>query len=928
MSFSLSPGTKLGRYEIRSQLGAGGMGEVYRSRDASLNRDVAIKVLPAAFSADNQRLRRFEQEAKSAGGLNHPNIAHIYEIGESDNMTFIVMELVDGQTLRRRLNSAQLTPIEALTIAIQIADALAAAHEAGVIHRDIKPENIMIRTRDGYVKVLDFGLAKLAVSPNSQADTEAATRTLLNTGPGTVVGTTQYMSPEQARGKQVDARTDIWSLGCVLYEMVAGRAPFAGESTSDLVASILEREPAPLARYARAVPETLEWIVTKALRKDREDRYQTARELLTDLRSLKQRLEFAGEQERSVPPASSEPTILPGVEQLSAPTISENKERQTQEAAHPTSAEYLIGEMKRHKRGLVLSLTAVVLILVGVVVVLKFLRSPTKTAVSFSKMKVTRLTTTGKASYAAISPDGKYVVHVSGSSQQQSILLRHIATGSDKEIVPSNGNDFIWVTFSRDGSYVLYCRVESGAYPLYQVAILGGTPRKLTSEDADVAVTFSPDGKRLAFMRGEPQRGEASLVVANADGSGEQKLVSRKVGDFYNGVWSSPSWSPDGQLIAFAHRTPDGDGKNVNVIMASVKDGTEKQITSHNWSVVQALVWLEDGSGLFITAAEREPGSPRQIWHVSYPSGEAERITNDTNNYLGVSLTADSSALVTVLTEQTSDIWTAPNGEAGQATQLTSSRNDGGLGVVWTADGRIVYASGVRDFRDLWIMNPDGTGRVQLTANAGSNSTPSVSPDGRYIVFTSSRGGVFHIWRIDIDGSNPKRLTDGDRETNPTVSPDGKWVLYTAVESDQQKLRKVPIDGGETVQLTNYSSATPYVSPDGRFIAGGYIDETPPPRWKLAIISYEGGPPIRTFDISTLQSKYQWAADGRAVLYTLTRNGVANIWSQPIDGGLPKQVTDFKSDLIFRFDWSRDGKQLVLARGTINNDVVLISELR
>ena len=311
----MQAGQKIGRYEIVSLTGEGGMGEVYLAHDSRLGRKVALKLLPAYLSKDKSRLRRFEQEARSASALSHPNVCMIYEVGENEeNRPYIAMEFVEGITLRQRLEQGEIKLTEALDIAIQVASALTAAHEAGITHRDIKPENIMIR-RDGYVKILDFGLAKLAEEQRqtSLILTKSQTKSGVNTEPGVVLGTAQYMSPEQARGKPVDARTDIWALGAVLYEMAAGRPAFEGETTSDIIAGVLERDPVPLARYTQKLPENVEWIVSKALRKDKEERYQTSKELLTDLRNIKQRLEFESELERSSPPNKASGAILASV---------------------------------------------------------------------------------------------------------------------------------------------------------------------------------------------------------------------------------------------------------------------------------------------------------------------------------------------------------------------------------------------------------------------------------------------------------------------------------------------------------------------------------------------------------------------------------------------------------------------------------------
>jgi serine/threonine protein kinase/Tfp pilus assembly protein PilF len=358
----LEAGQRIGHYKVTGLLGQGGMGEVYLAQDTRLGRPVALKLLPARFTIDVERVRRFEQEARSASALNHPNIVTIHEIGREDSTHFIATEFIDGVTLREHMAGRALKLKEVLDIAAQIASALSAAHEAGIVHRDIKPENVMLR-RDGYVKVLDFGLAKLTLHQATMTEAEATTRAIVKTNPGVVMGTVQYMSPEQARGAEVDARTDIWSLGVMLFEMVTGRMPFEGETTSHTAVSILESEPPPLARYAE-VPDELERIVNKALRKEREERYQTAHDLALDLKSLKQELEVEARLKRSLQPdengsgaaKKSDGQAAVVVENLHGPAA------QTTHVATPrptSSAEYVVGEIKRHRRGFALAAAAI-----------------------------------------------------------------------------------------------------------------------------------------------------------------------------------------------------------------------------------------------------------------------------------------------------------------------------------------------------------------------------------------------------------------------------------------------------------------------------------------------------------------------------------------------------------------------------------------
>ena len=371
MTTPIATGTQLGRYEIRSQLGAGGMGEVYLAFDTELDRTVAIKILPEAFASNQQRLQRFVQEAKAASALNHPHILTIYEIGTAGVTRFIATEFIDGDTLRERIRNGSLSLNEILDIAMQAAGALAAAHAAGIIHRDIKPENIMVR-RDGYIKLLDFGLAKLTEPADSTTDAEAPTKAMVNTSAGVVMGTANYMSPEQAKGTKVDARTDLWSLGVVLYEMISGQQPFAGETATETISLILQKEPVPLTRYTNEAPAELERIVAKTLTKDREERYQTGKDLLVDLRNLKRKLEVDAEIDRTAPPElhavtpTSAGQSMPATESGKAPATS-----QPSIAHAPSSAEYVVSGIKQHKLAAAVAVIVLVLGAFGLVAYLR-----------------------------------------------------------------------------------------------------------------------------------------------------------------------------------------------------------------------------------------------------------------------------------------------------------------------------------------------------------------------------------------------------------------------------------------------------------------------------------------------------------------------------------------------------------------------------
>src|SRR2546423_2055068 len=936
----LKAGQEIGSYEVLSTLGRGGMGEVYLAQDKKLGRKVALKLLPSSFSKDMNRLRRFEQEARSAFALNHPNILTIYEIGEVDSTRFIATEYVEGETLRQRAARSPLSIDDVLNISIQVADALAAAHEAGIIHRDIKPENIMLRRRDHIVKILDFGLAKLMETPRATLDGEALTRMKVNTASGLVMGTAAYMSPEQARGQAIDARTDIFSLGVVIYEMLAGHQPFEGETPSDLIASILKIEPQPLSQVSPEVPAELARIVTKALRKDREKRYQVVKDLLLDLKNLKEERDFEAKLEHSVTPNVRSETA--NRTNLPQSVTADEAAATTDEIKGTTNAlsAALSLEFRRYKTGVVL-----VLVALGVAVaaasfgLYKFMNRTGRVAY-FQTMKITRLTNTGKAIHAAISPDGKYLVYILSDAGKQSLWIRQVSATNDTQIIPPAQVAYYGVTFSRDGNDLYYItRGNSGADigVLYRIPVLGGTPLKVL-EKIDSPVSFSPDGKRLAFIRGDfPNPGESGLFIANVDGTNEQELAARKPPEFFfPNSFTGPSWSPDGQIVACALVKSIASD---SIIAVRVADRTEQELSPHTWPHIGRVEWMPDMSGLVLIA--RSPEMPdAQVWFLSYPEGRERQITNDLNIYRSLSFTADYSKFVTIQLGLLSDVWVAPEGDAARAVKLPTGVAYVGSGddsTSWTPDGRIVFDANTNGVADLWIIDADGNNRKQLTRGADARA-PVVSPDGRYIVFSSVRESKRNLWRINSDGSNPKHLTSGFVDLLPSFSPDSQWVLYSSLHSSGRlTLWKVAVEGGDPVQVSDSHAAAPVVSPDGKFIAYLYPERAniqatinAPPN-KIAVIYFDGVAPIKTFEIppsAAIGVTLRWSQDGRSLLYTATKNNVTNIWSQPLDGSAPKQLTNFTEYLMNTFNYSRDGHTLACTRGTVIRDAVLISDSR
>lgn len=931
MSSHLQSGSKLGRYEIRSHIGAGGMGDVYLARDTELDRSVALKVLPANVAADQQRMRRFIQEAKAASSLNHQHIITIYEIGETDSTRFIATEFVDGVTLRQRLKRGRVSVNETLNIAIQIATGLAAAHEAGIIHRDIKPENVMLRSRDGFVKLLDFGLVKLTEVATTTTDTEAPTRALVNTDAGTVMGTVSYMSPEQARGKAVDERTDIWSLGVILYELTTGIVPFAGETSADIIAAIVKTDPAPITRFAPDAPAKLEEIVTKSLEKDRDERYQTIKDLLVDLRRLKKRLDFESEIDRSSTPDTHQST--PGTRTSAhdgPPTAS-------LQSVHPTSsAEYIVSQLKLHKAGVLLTVVAVPLLIAATFFIWSKFRTAEKPAAA-PVMKITRLTSGGRVNgfpidgSTSISPDGRYVVFTLNEGGKISMWVRQILTGSDVQILPASDQRNAGTTISNDNEFVYYVGMVRGnaSGTLYQVPLLGGTPRKVVDRIRS-PVSFSPDGSQFTFVRDNEQQ-ETLLMVANADGTGERTLAVRKGNDWF--APEGPAWSPDGKFIASAVGSDTG-GSHMTVAAYAVADGSPKPITSHKWrGDARRVFWLKDGSGLVLPVVESS-AQGSQLWFVSQPDGAARRITNDLNGYGSVSfgVSGDSKTIVTVQSKPSYQIWTTAPGEPAQkAVQITHGDNDGVAGLDWTPDGQIVYFTNAGETNDLVKIKADGTENGTLTKDPKGPVDPTVSPDKKFVYFCSVRSGLPHIWRVNIDGTDLKQFTSGDfAHLSPTVSPDGRWVFFLSWRTGLQLLWKMPVEGGEAVQVSDKPMGRVAISPDGKLIAGAQIAPGTP-AWKIAIFPTDGSAPVKYIAQPThinLKASLSWSPDSRSVIAKSDQGGVGNLWSLPIDGGNPKQLTNFTSNQISNFAISRDGKRLALSRGFSNLDVVLIKDFR
>jgi serine/threonine protein kinase/Tol biopolymer transport system component len=936
-------GTRISHYHILRKLG-GGMGVVYEAEDTRLGRRVALKFLPQEFATETKALERFQREARAAAALNHPNICTIYEVSEHAGRPFIAMELLEGRTLRELIsNGGQGPPLPLsilLDLSIEIADALDAAHQRGIIHRDIKPRNVFVIPRGGTLqaKILDFGLAKWTgpwaeIVPGQGLPGKFPRPTIDRqqlTTRGVAMGTVAYMSPEQARGETLDARTDLFSFGAVLYEMATGRQAFSGDSTADIFSQILKEEPPSPRSLNPELPAKLQEVIGKCLEKDCDLRYQHASEIRTDLKRLKR--ETSSGRSASVapvsPPAARSGEFISPHGGVKPPLQSDDQ---------PSSDSQMVATLVKRHKGKVASLGVLIAagIIVGGYAIYRLARPAEPPAVPPSpaaNMQITQVTTSGTAEDAAISPDGRYVTYVENEPVGRSIWLRQIATGSTVQIVPTaKGVTYECPAFTPGGDYVDFLLLPDSLQEspdLYRVPVLGGPSRKLL-EHVDSADAFSPDGKRMAFVRDLPANGETQLVVANADGSNAHVLAIRKRPKEFHRWLAGPDWSPDGKLLAVGAGEVAPDYEFYPLVV-NASSGREQQIGPNRWFTVPGLAWLPDGRNLLIVASELSSPDRRQIWQVSYPDGKVSRITNDLNNYFGVNLTANGGTFATVQSRINSNIWIGAKGGWEHPRQVTQglSNTDGTEGLSWTADGKVVYTSAANGILSLWQVNPGNGETRKLVQRELPVKFPALCGGSGTLTFiTSSKGGGPHIWRSEADGSGLKQLTHGALDVLPSCSPDGKWVVYESLSTGRSQLWKVSIDGGKPVQLSREGIASwSAVSPDGKWIAFKHRKNPQSPS-EFAIMPFAGGKLVKTFPIAPgsqgFPNSAAWMPDSRAFAYLVLMNGVSNIVAQPINGGQARQLTHYTSGNIFSFDLSRD-RQLVLARGAVSKDIVLI----
>ncbi|MFN8092026.1 MAG: LpqB family beta-propeller domain-containing protein [Vicinamibacteria bacterium] len=868
---SLRPGRVVGSYEILAPLGAGGMGEVYRARDTRLGRQVAIKALPDGLARDEERLARFDREARALAAVNHPKIAAIYGLERTDDGPLLVLELVEGETLAERIGRGPLTPEDATAIAGQIAEALEAAHGQGIVHRDLKPANVKVR-EDGAVKVLDFGLAKAGAAGSNPVLSDSPTVSAADTRDGVILGTAAYMSPEQARGKAVDGRTDVWAFGCVLYEMLTGRLAFGGETVSDVIAAILGREP-DWGALPPGTPAGLRRVLRRCLEKDPKRRFHHFADLRIEL------------HEALDAPAPAEPPAGPPGREL----------RRWRAAALASGAALLAA---------------------GALAIAAWPRraAPSAAGDLTLALQLTRLD--GTETSSALAPDGRSFAFVSRHGGTPDVWVRQVAGGEPVRLTHDAEQEADLV-YAPDGETIYFTRLEENGASVFRIGALGGQPRRVRAGARQPAP--SPDGRRLAYYGTD---GDVdALVVSALDGSDTRTLVRQVPGQN-----PRPAWSPDGRWLSYV---TTGLFAPSNLLAVDTTSGEVRRVTrfTKGGEGVTAQKWLPDGRRLAVAYTAVGFTFQSDLGILDFERGDISRLTLSVDEAFGdLSLSSDGSRLAATAKRSRRELWKVPLRADPDSSGLAAERvMDDSRDPMWTfvsRDGRtLLFNSSMTGSRNLWTTALNGAEPPrQITAVSGDGVMhSSLSPDGTRVAFVSREAGHSDLWVQNVDGSNLRQITNDDpAESWPVWSPDGRWIAFNSLRDGRRETWRVAEDGGLPEKLVDGFFRGDWVPrPDGRG------------EW---IVTSLGGPVesgVRLLDVESRSVLWERRLPGTALslpvfspdersisLAGLDAQGRDVIWALDPASGEPRVLVRFPGlfRTYFRASWVDEGRALLVNR--------------
>lgn len=880
-------GTRFGEFEVLAPLGAGGMGEVYRARD-NLGREVALKVLPEDLAGDPERARRFEQEARAVAALSHPNILSIFSFGTTAaNVPYLVTELLQGQTLRERLEQSTLPVRKAVDYALQIARGLASAHDRGVIHRDLKPDNIFV-TRDGNLKILDFGLAKLV---QRAGEAEGKTVTLSKTEPGVVMGTAGYMSPEQIRGQAVDARSDIFSLGAVIYEMVCGQRAFHGSTAVDTMSSILKEEPSELSSKVQNVPPALSRIVHRCLEKDPAERFQTARDLAFNLDLLtRDQSSSAANLIAAAPKKKPVWPVVATLGMLAAGGIG-----------------FIVGEGSH---------------------------PGSKTQAPVVLRRLTDFV--GMEDFPALSPDGKSVAFTADVSGKRQIWVRLLSGGAPLQVTHDEA-DHQAPRWSPDSASIIYfspSEEADGQGKIWEIPALGGTARPIVTSLG--AADASYDGKHIAFFRSNEKQIE--LTVADRDGSNPKTIAT--MGPEY--TYSSLRWSPDGTKLGFQRgRTFDYD-----VFYVPVTGGEPRNLT-RDGNPLNGFAWMPDSSGVVYSSSRGDTIlylRTMNLWSVQTEGKNLRQLTFGETSY-GMPDVDLAGNIVATRTHIEFNLWKYPvDGDppANVRNALQITHQTGSIQTPSTGPGdrEIVYLSDSGGHGNLWVLNVETGQTRQVTFEQDPSvaiGVPVWSPDGKHICFVKRGKTGWNVdqWVMDSDGSNAHKVSDGGGWA--AWSTDSKWLYVSSPSETGFRIEKIASDGDPKPVLVQKDGQKPAVAPDGTLyfvitlparngVSDMEIHKAKPDNAEATVLTRISGSRL---SIGVLMQPVI-SPDGKWLALILSDGPRTDIWAQPTDGGPMRRITDFGNQATFiarRLSWSTDGKHIYAAAGKGESDIVLLRDL-